>query len=117
MLKTYDQADLDHDVERAKARVAAARKALVDYVGDTSADHLIAVQTADLLNTLAKAEGRWHAASLAADAHGADHDPYLVLAKEAERGPDDEWSGRTNDVRRSVYEGFMQVLRDLSAVR
>jgi len=68
-----------------------------------------AENVAKALNQLAEAEGKANAwfhirnarSQGATDADVQDHLLRLVL-----NGPDDGWSGRTNDVRRATFDGF-----------
>lgn len=63
-------------------------------------------------NRIAEAEGEVRAMSILAGAQKQEMDLKSAILRHALRSPDDEWSGRTNDVRRAFADGLRTALED-----
>lgn len=82
-----------------------------------------AVSLATALNNIAEAEGTARAYETAADAAGNALAGGRVVAEQVRRalellvlaGPDDQASGRTNDVRRASFDGLARGAREIFA--
>lgn len=99
--------------ETLHAGIAAARKRLQEAAADDWTD---AVNLASAVNTLASAEGRariWHHYRAALQAGQSVEEARAHCVGLVLNGPDDGWSGRTNDARRAVFDGMVSAVRDL----
>lgn len=98
-------------VEQALHNVQAERERLVRHVADgNGADSL-----ANVLNAIAEAEGYLSTITTVQsiyDGHGRERVTAWLL-RTVSNGPDDTWSGRTNDVRRSRFNGILRCVQDL----
>lgn len=105
-------------LEAAEARLGQAQKALAEAAArETSAKRLAAI-----LADIAVAEGELEAWALA-EAVAANAERYGEDARQAvgealldalTRGADDGWSGRTNDIARSKFDGLREEIRTIN---
>lgn len=119
--------DLPRRVEGLEALVKDLRSGLALEVTNGARPESLATS----LNRVAEAEGRLFVyrsaeqfvvnATAAAedgadDVSGADVRDHL-LTSVVLRGPDDGWSGRTNDARRAYFDGVLDAVRDFEYLR
>lgn len=106
--------DMDRNVAVAQANVTHYRKTLRETAEAADLDSL-----AGVLNALASAEGELNVITkLAQVVPALKTDPSLLDAALEEvsitlfSGPDDAWSGRSNEVRRARYDGVRKATKD-----
>lgn len=108
----------------AAARLTAAEDRLVEMKAalandllnaNATGEHFDSERIAKAANAIAAQEGtirvRHLLASLEANGVGADGTAKALL-RESLRGPDDQWSGRSNDVRRAFADGHRDAIND-----
>lgn len=98
----------------AQDRLAEMKAALAADLA-ASPDEFDSERIAKAANAIAAQEGairvRVVLASLEANEVSADGTARALL-RESLRGPDDQWSGRANDVRRAYADGHREALND-----
>lgn len=101
----------DHLTE-AKERLAEMKAALAfDLTADPGA--FDAERLAKAANAIAAQEGVIRARDLLASLEARNvsaEETQQAMLSEALRGPDDQWSGRANDVRRAYADGHREAL-------
>lgn len=95
-------------VDQATARMERAQQSIADQATSGSASALN-----DLVLDLARREGEvtaWSRLHKAAQHHGADLPAlYVIMMETLAYGPDDQASGRGNEVRRARFDGIREV--------
>lgn len=102
--------DYAKKAEWAKASMASASARLAKAAGEGAGYEDLAVT----VNEIAKYEGAYAVYAYIAELQEAEV-PKARLAHAvlslAANGPDDRWSGRTNDAKRARYEGVLDAIR------
>lgn len=100
-------------------RVEGFKKAMTSYrqtLCDEATNEHRAEYLAGTLNSLATLEGKYEAWSLAQDVWERTGDERKVVDAVFQKltyGADDGWSGRTNDVKRSIFDGFRGAVSEI----
>lgn len=104
-------------VESNQGMIKALKLSLAQELIESANDdqYLPAERIAKIANEIAEREGALQVACLVLrlDEKGASKEQAaLALLREAVRGSDDTWSGRTNDVKRAFADGRRDALDD-----
>lgn len=94
--------------EQLNEGVIAANKRIVEYLTNTSIGGTFYDELAGLVNSVAREEGRRFVRHQLREAVAGDATEQQIkdhLFRLVTAHPDDEWSGRRNDARRSYREG------------